>query len=390
MAEPFKHLISPATVQRMAQHLQRTTPGFDAARFQALALHQQATLELKARILRIADALADTLPSDFNAACDAVEAALAPPLPLDAHGEPVTTEAALHPQGLAGWSLWALGEWVARAGVPLDAALWPRALACLHALTQRSTAEFAIRPFLQAHPDRVWPTLMVWACDPSAHVRRLASEGSRPRLPWGLRLHAQVADPSPGLPLLQALQDDPSRYVRRSVANHLNDIARDHPAVVSDWLARHLPHAPEPRRQLLRHASRGLIKAGHRPTLAVWGLGVPLRGQAHFTLDAAQATIGSGSGIGLRLELLSSSDQTQVLEIDYVVHHARERGGSSAKVFKGWRCRLEPGERLVLHKRHSLREVTTRRLWPGPHRIELRINGQTVAEAGFELLRATH
>lgn len=388
MAEPFKNLISPATVQHMAQHLGRTTPGFDAERFQALALHQQAELELKARILRIADALTATLPPDFSAACDAVEAALAPPLPLDAHGEPITTEAALHPQGLAGWSIWAVGEWVARTGVPLDAALWPRALACLHALTQRSTAEFAIRPFLQAHPQRVWPTLMAWVSDPSAHVRRLASEGSRPRLPWGLRLQAQVADPSPGLPLLQALQDDPSRYVRRSVANHLNDIARDHPAVVSGWLERHLPDAPEPRRQLLRHASRGLIKAGHGPTLAVWGLGVPLQGQARFSLDAAQAAI--GGGIGLQVELLSTSDQAQALEIDYVVHHARERGGSSAKVFKGWRCQLQPGAGLTLNKRHSLRPVTTRTLWPGPHRVELRINGQTLAEAGFEVRRATH
>ncbi len=384
MAEPFKNLVSPATVQHMAHHLGRTMPDFDAMRFQALALHQQAELELKARILRISEALAETLPPDFNTACDAVEAALAPPLPLDAHGEPITAGSALHPEGLAGWSIWALGEWVARAGVPLDAALWPRALACLHALTQRSTAEFAIRPFLQAHPQRVWPTLMAWASDPSAHVRRLASEGSRPRLPWGLRLQALVADPSPSLPLLQALQDDTSRYVRRSAANHLNDIARDHPHVVSGWLECHLPDAPEPRRQLLRHASRGLIKAGHAPTLAVWGLGVPLHGQARFSLDAEQAAI--GSGIGLRVELVSTTERPQALEIDYAVHHARPQGGHSVKVFKGWRCRLEPGAGLSLHKRHSLRPVTTRTLWPGPHRIELRINGQTLAEAGFELI----
>jgi len=386
MAEPFKNLISPATVQHMARHLGRTTPGFNAERFQALALHQQHELELKARILRIADALTATLPPDFSTACDAVEAALAPPLPLDEHGEPVTAGSALHAGGLAGWSIWALGEWVARVGVPLDVALWPRALACLHALTQRSTAEFAIRPFLQAQPDRVWPTLMQWSRDPSAHVRRLASEGSRPRLPWGLRLHALVADPSPSLPLLQALQDDPSRYVRRSVANHLNDIARDHPQAVSDWLERHLPGASEPRRQLLRHASRGLIKAGHGPTLAVWGLGVPLQGQARFSLDAAQAAI--GSGIGLRLALVSGADRPQALEIDYAVHHARPQGGHSVKVFKGWRCTLPAHATLTLDKRHSLREVTTRRLWPGAHRIELRINGQTVGEAGFELLPA--
>jgi 3-methyladenine DNA glycosylase AlkC len=108
----------------------------------------------------------------------------------------------------------------------------PRALRCLHALTQRFTAEFAIRPFIVQHPQRTLATLQRWVHDPSAHVRRLVSEGSRPRLPWGLRLQALVRDPSPTLPLLRALQDDPSAYVRRSVANHLNDIAKDHPALV--------------------------------------------------------------------------------------------------------------------------------------------------------------
>ncbi|WP_302172338.1 DNA alkylation repair protein [uncultured Hydrogenophaga sp.] len=386
MAEPFKNLVSPATVEHMAHHLGRVTPGFDAARFSHLALENQPALELKARILRIADALQATLPADFSDACDAIEAALASPLPLDERGELVAGGAALRTDGLSGWSIWALGEWVARNGVPADARLWPRALACLHALTQRSTAEFAIRPFLQSHPDRVWPTLMRWSGDPSAHVRRLASEGSRPRLPWGLRLQALVADPAPTLPLLQALQDDPSSYVRRSVANHLNDIARDHPTVVSDWLQRHLPDAPTPRRALLRHASRGLIKAGHGPTLSVWGLGMPLQGRVGFALDAAQAAI--GTGIGLRVDLVSTADRPQALEIDYAVHHARQQGGHSVKVFKGWRCSLGPQAVLALEKRHSLREVTTRRLWPGQHRIELRINGQTVAEAGFELMAA--
>lgn len=387
MAEPFKNLVSPDTVAHMARHLGRVLPHFDTDRFSRIALENQSALELKARILRIADALQATLPADFIAACDAIEAALAAPLPLDERGELVAGGAALRTDGLAGWGIWALGEWVARTGVPSEVGQWPRALACLHALTQRSTAEFAIRPFLQAHPDRVWPTLLRWTSDPSAHVRRLASEGSRPRLPWGLRLQALVTDPAPTLPLLQALQDDPSSYVRRSVANHLNDIARDHPAVVSGWLERHLPGAPAPRRALLRHASRGLIKAGHGPTLAAWGLGQGLQGRARLALDAEQVAI--GSGIGMRVELVSGAAQAQALEIDYAVHHARERGGHSVKVFKGWKCELAAGATLTLFKRHSLREVTTRRLWPGGHRIELRINGQTLAEAAFVLVRPT-
>ena len=384
MAEPFKNLISPATVAHMADHLGRVAPGFDAERFQQLALQDQAALELKARVLRIADALQATLPTDFSDACDAIESALAAPLPLDERGELVAGGAALRPDGLAGWSIWALGEWVARCGVPAEAALWPRALACLHALTQRSTAEFAIRPFIQAHPDRVWPTLMRWTRDPSAHVRRLASEGSRPRLPWGLRLQALVADPTPTLPLLRALQDDPSAYVRRSVANHLNDIAKDHPELVADWVHQHLRAASPARTALLRHASRSLIKQGHAPTLSAWGVGQGLRGTVSLGLSATRAAV--GGEIALAVSLASSSPEPQDLLVDYVVHHVRANGSTSPKVFKGWKLTLGPGEQRTLGKRHSLRPVTTRVLYPGQHRIELQVNGQTLAQADFELL----
>ncbi len=113
----------------------------------------------------------------------------------------------------------------------------------LHAITQRFTAEWAIRPFIVAHPALCFATLERWVDDPSVHVRRLVSEGSRPRLPWGLQLKSLIADPTPTLPLLEALQDDASEYVRRSVANHLNDIAKDHPQLIAQWLERHLPGA---------------------------------------------------------------------------------------------------------------------------------------------------
>ena len=122
-------------------------------------------------------------------------------------------------------------------------AAWPNpnaALAALHAITQRFTAEWALRPFVQQHPELTFATLQRWARDDSAHVRRLVSEGTRPRLPWGMQLKSLIADPSPTLPLLRVLQDDASDYVRRSVANHLNDIAKDHPDLVVGWLREHL------------------------------------------------------------------------------------------------------------------------------------------------------
>ncbi len=380
--EPFKNLINATTVANAGLHLHRAWTGFDRKRFEALANHGLDALELKARMLHLADAMRATLPDDFNGACTVLEASLAPPLPLDARGEPEGLTSAEANTGLAGWVIWSMGEYVARHGLH-DV---PRSLTCLHALTQRSTAEFAIRPFIQQQPEAVWPVLARWANDPSAHVRRLVSEGSRPRLPWGLRLQALVADPTPTLPLLRALQDDPSSYVRRSVANHLNDIAKDHPDLVAGWVKDHLVKATPERSTLLRHASRSLIKQGHAPTLAAWGLASGLNGLATLGLSAARAAV--GDAIGLRVTLQSAARQPQPLEIDYAVHHVRANGSTSPKVFKGWKLTLPADEARTLEKRHSLKPVTTRTLYPGPHRIELLVNGVALADAVFDLTAA--
>jgi 3-methyladenine DNA glycosylase AlkC len=379
--EPFKNLINAGTVAHAGEHLQRAWNGFDRQRFEALANQRLDALELKARVLQLADAMRATLPDDFNSACNVLEASLAPALPLDAQGEPVGLSNAQMSTGLAGWVIWSMGEFVARHGQH-DV---PRALTCLHALTQRSTAEFAIRPFLQQQPDAVWPVLARWVNDPSAHVRRLVSEGSRPRLPWGLRLQALVLDPAPTLPLLRALQDDPSSYVRRSVANHLNDIAKDHPDLVASWVRDHLIDPTPERSALLRHASRVLIKQGHAPTLAAWGLASGLQGRVGLSLSATRASV--GESLGLSVTLRSTARQPQPLEIDYAVHHVRANGSTSPKVFKGWKLTLAAGEERMLEKRHSLKPVTTRTLHPGLHRIELRVNGVALAEAAFDLAR---
>jgi hypothetical protein len=214
-------------------------------------------------------------------------------------------------------------------------------------------------------------------------VRRLASEGSRPRLPWAAQLENLIRDPSPTLPLLRRLQDDPSAYVRRSVANHLNDIAKDHPQLIVQWLDEYLPGAPPQRRALLKHACRTLIKQGHPQVLKAWGLGKPLRGQA--TLALAPSTLAVGESLQLTVQLHSSAARVQTLLIDYAVHHVKASGATTPKVFKGWTLQLGAREQLTLHKRHSMREVTTRRYHPGRHEVDLRINGAIAARAFFQL-----
>ena len=370
--EPFKNLLNPALVRDAGTQLQAAWPAFDKAAFVRRANRGLEALELKARAMQIAAALEATLPDPFDQACKVIEAALAPATDADL---PATDDGA----GLRGWIVWPLGEFVARRGLAEP----ERALVALHALTQRLTAEFAIRPLIVEHPDLVFATLERWARDPSAHVRRLVSEGSRPRLPWGLRLKALVADPSPTLPLLAALQDDPSEYVRRSVANHLNDIAKDHPQLVVEWVRRYLPGASRERRALLKHGSRTLIKRGHAEMLALWGHAARFEGDAGLKLAPRRVVV--GESVALRLDLRASGAVAQALLIDYAVHHVLANGRSSAKVFKGWALTLAPGETRRLEKTHSMRAVTTRRYHAGRHVVDVRVNGQVVAQASFSL-----
>jgi 3-methyladenine DNA glycosylase AlkC len=373
MPEPFKNLINPALVRACGEHLQRRWRDFDRRGFERIALKDLDALEMKARAMQIADALEATLPADFDRAAGLIESALAPA----ADGDDLdfrTSEA-----GLAGWIGWPLGEFLARRGQAEP----ERGLRALHALTQRFTGEFAIRPYLVNHFALTLDTLSGWTGDRSAHVRRLVSEGSRPRLPWGLQIKALIADPSPTLPLLHALQDDGSEYVRRSVANHLNDIAKDHPGVVAHWLETHLPEATPERRALLKHASRTLVKKGDARVLKAWGLGGRYRGEA--TLAITPRRVAVGGAVALELTLMSTSAKPQALAIDYVVHHVKANGETSPKVFKGWQLTLAPHETRVLAKKHSLKPITTRVYYPGEHRVDVQVNGKAVASAAFVL-----
>jgi 3-methyladenine DNA glycosylase AlkC len=381
MPEPFKNLLGPQVVAAMASHLKRagadTGAGFDAKRFRALALAGLEALEMKARAQHLCAALEKTLPGDFDSAAAVMEGALASMDDIDdaALDGPGGTRS----DGLAGWAVWPLTEYVARHGLDDP----PRALQALHAMTQRFTSEWAIRPFILREPALSFDTLQRWSTDTSPHVRRLVSEGSRPRLPWGMVLKPLVADPSPTLPLLRRLMDDKSPYVRRSVANHLNDIAKDHPYLVEAWLQEHLPSATAERLALLKHASRTLVKKGHAGVLKAFGVGEPFKGEVSFALSSRRAKV--GESLALTLTLQSTAKRTQRLAIDYAVHHVKANGDTSPKVFKGWSVELAPGEAREFRKQHSLKPITTRVYYAGTHRIEVLVNGAPVAEASFEL-----
>lgn len=256
-------------------------------------------------------------------------------------------------------------------------------LEALRDLTRFGSAEFAVRPFLVRDLRGTLKVMRRWANDPDEHVRRLASEGSRPRLPWGLRLQQLVADPTPTLPILEALRSDPSLYVRKSVANHLNDIAKDHPAVTLD-LAEQWDRADTRTGWIVRRGLRTLIKDGHPRALALFGSAAAPK-LAECSLSCQPRRLKLGETVTLVATLTGAGRTRQSLIVDYVVHYVRAGGRVSEKVFKWTTLDLGPGQTVTLTKRQTIKDFSTRRHLPGKHRVELQINGRRVAEDAFNL-----
>jgi 3-methyladenine DNA glycosylase AlkC len=359
MAEALKHMFDAARYRRLADDLAAVAPRFDRSRFLALTLDGLDERALMDRLRQTTLAGETALPGTYAEKLATLRA-LAPRIGHNFVGIFLSDFVATH--GLADFDL------------SLDA---------LKFFTRFGSAEFAIRAFLERDLVRTLAAMTVWATDPDEHVRRLASEGSRPRLPWGRRLPALVRDPEPTFPILTRLSADPSLYVRKSVANHLNDISKDHPermlALVESWDRAHAPTA-----WIVRHAARTLIKKGHPRALRLVGVSGAARVKV-TAFSVAPATLSLGGKITLTAHLTSTAKQAQRLVIDYVVRYAKAGGRASAKVFKWTETDLAPGATLTLTKRQTIRDFSTRRHHAGSHPVDLQINGRLVASGVFTL-----
>ncbi len=355
----LKDLLGSASINNIADAGAKASRDFDRTAFIDAAMSGLSDLSIMERVRHFADALDKALPPDIGTAL------------------PIVVE--MGPRVARGFQAVALAEYVARYGLRE----FDRSLQALAHLTRYGSAEFAIRPFLAQDHERVVETMVRWCSDEDEHVRRLASEGSRPRLPWATRIPALKHNPTLAAPVLEALKADPSSYVRKSVANHLNDIGKDRP----DWLVERLsawtnddPHT----RWIIRHALRTLIKKGDPRALALIGAepGAMVEVQ-RFSIEPA--TVDLGEAITITVELLSSAAATQRLVVDYRVHYVREHGRAAAKVFKLKTLDLAAGEMAKLGIRQNIRDFSTRRHHPGRHHVDLLVNGQTLASAAFDL-----
>lgn len=375
MPEPFKNKFNSILVLELAKHLERAAgaSAFDRSAFVESATSDLDQLTLKQRSLQITRALADCLPSDFCRACEIVQAVMHPD-----ENAPLA-EQVMDEHGVRGWAIMPLADFVATHGLQQ----FDLSMHMLAHLTKRFTAEFAVRSFIIKDLQQALIHLRAWAEDDNVHLRRLASEGSRPRLPWGIQIPSLIADPLPLLPVLERLRDDPCDYVRKSVANHLNDVAKDHPSVVVDVARRWLVNAPSTRQRLVRHACRTLVKQGRQDILQLMGIDKAVTESVDFGLAPQDVTL--GDAVELVVQITSSSAHSQELLLDYIVHFRLANGRVGKKVYKWKRLTLPAGEAVQLRKQHPLRSITTRIFYSGLHRIELQLNGHVVAERTFNL-----
>lgn len=348
-----------SVIADIARDLKGAYPAFNARAFTEECLDGLAPLSLTGRAAHIAAAMRRHLPTDFDQVADILERSLGSPHPgTDSFG-------------MAPFKYLPHTMLVASDGL----GHFEASMRLQYELTQRFTAEFSIRAFLNAHPDATYTRLTEWSTDPNAHVRRLVSEGSRPRLPWAPRLRHFQKDPRPVLALLERLKDDPDLYVRRSVANNLNDVAKDHPDVVVTVCRRWLKGASRDRQWIVTHALRSLVKAGHRDALDLLGAGA----QPKITLAdvrIAPKRVKIGGRVDSTLSLVSTARAPQDLLIDYVVHYVKADGRTSPKVFKLKRITLGRGEAAPLRFAIKFANLTTRRHYPGRHSVSLRVNGR--------------
>lgn len=371
--EPFKNAYSPQLVSCIADHLHRHIAAFDSDAFSGPILEQLEQLELKERAQLIADTIHAALPDDHQQRSDIVLATLHPDEVDHANG---TSDA----DGICGWGSMPLTMMVGQRWVD-D---FDRAMAVQKELTKRGSSEFGVRYFLLADQQRALQIMRGWINDPNRHVRRLISEGSRPRLPWTMQLPQLIEDPSPMIPILTALRDDEEEYVRRSVANHLNDIAKDHPDMIADLAVDWMRGADKHRQKLVRHACRTLIKQGHPRAMEAIGVSAPSIDVEALTV--ATATVVYGNSLDFSATLKSTSAADQSLIIDYLIHFRKANGQLAAKVFKGSKMTLPAGKTHIFKKSHPIRPITTRRYYGGQQGLSLRINGNDFGNARFDLV----
>jgi len=381
MAELFKENLSLNKIITLGSRIAEQSAGYELS-FDQQIFQQKLTefcieqgesdwqlLSLMQRLRAAAQALHSTLPEN-----DGAKAAVS---------------ALYANEDLSGWLSLVCCEYIAiHQGLSLE-----QGLSYLQQMTEFFSAEFAIRHFILKQPQASLAILTSWLEHDNHHIRRLVSEGTRPRLPWGVRLPIFIEQPELVVPLLTALRDDEEEYVRRSVANHLNDIAKDNPQLIIEiaqqWLAldeleKLTAQQRKQRTKLIRHACRTLFKQGLPEIMALFGY-LPAE-DVQCSLSSQQLTVPFGGDFEFELLLDKSSNTSNLLMVDYIVNFQKANGKQAPKVFKWLDRSFTTKVSEQVKRKHSFKKISTRKYYHGAHRLDVIVNGIKKAQIEFELL----
>ena len=356
-------MYNPKFFERLTVVLDQTVPSFDERRFVYRVFDRTwADLELKQRTRQITLALHDFMPKEFTHAAEIVTDISKA---LRSRGEKEQSYPYIF-----------LPDYIELYGLEN----FDESMKAIEEVTKLVSAEFAIRSFIQRYPDAAMKQLILWSKHDDAAVRRLASEGCRPRLPWSQELTMFRKDPSPILPILENLKCDPSEYVRRSVANNLNDIAKDNPSVVIKTAKRWKKLSPESK-WIVRHGCRTLLKKGVDEVLRIHGFNTDRRcGITNFKVSKS---VKIGEQLSFDFEFCNLEKKSEQFRIEYVIHYLTSSGKISPKVFKIGEYKVDAASHLTISRRQSFKNFTTRKHFKGKHTLTILVNGKQRAQENF-------
>jgi 3-methyladenine DNA glycosylase AlkC len=350
--EPLKNVYNRTYIQKLALGLKKSEPKFDAVAFEkAVFAGDWKDLELKGRMRRISITIGKFLPKYPRALSVLLDVA---PFFRDYHGMFIP-------------------DFVEVYGMLSNhrRKYWDVSIEMLGEYTKYSSSEFAIRAFLLEDLNGVMKQMKLWSKSENEHQRRLSSEGCRPRLPWAAQLPELRKNPKLILPILENLKTDPSIYVRKSVANNLNDISKDHPQWVLDvahrWYGENLETD-----KIVKHGLRTLLKQGNQKAIGLLGYqnakDIKVK---DFVLRTPVVTLGQALDFSFSFEMQKKGK----VRLEYGIYYLRKNGQHNKKVFKISEGDFDTGV-YQYDRKQAFRKISTRRHYAGSHKVSLILNGE--------------
>jgi len=358
--EPLKEMFNKNFYENFALQFSKADKNFNVKKFLKEVTKNMEDLSLNQRMRRTSEVLKTHLPGDFTKAVKIMEKVI--------------------PHMRGGYSNLVFPDFVGQYGH----GDFDTSMEALKLFTTFGSSEFAIREFLKRDFNKTIKVMLTWSKDKNVHVRRLSSEGSRPRLPWSFKLDEVIKNPKSTRSILENLKSDDELYVRKSVANHLNDITKENAdymlELVNSWDKKN-PHTA----WIIKHASRTLIKKGHAGSLSVFDFEKNVKVKIeNFKLDKPKLKL--GESLKFEFDLISEKSSSQKLVVDYIIHYRKKSGELSAKVFKLKEVNLKPRETLSISKSQVFKDFTTRKHFAGKHELEIQVNGKALKKLSFNIL----